>query len=108
MPNNYDFSSLQDIKEIEVSPFGWITPLTIEYGKVDEISGETYCWRVKGTKHTFTILTRRMNYISGGDHERHFTEVLEKFREDYMDWSRGNFGAGWMREYQEDFRNFIL
>lgn len=107
MPNYYDFTTLKEIKEIKIKPFGWINPLTIEYAVGRDISGETYFWRVKGTRHTFSILVNRMNYLSSGDYERHFTEVLEKFREDYIDWKKTTIKAGWMQEYINEYNRFI-
>jgi hypothetical protein len=31
MPNNYDFSKLENVQTIKIEPIGWITPITIEY-----------------------------------------------------------------------------
>jgi len=107
MPNNYDFSNLENIKTVEINPMGWINPLTIEYG-VDFALASDYFWRVKGTKHTFVIPVLRMNYISAGDYEKHFTEVLEKFAEEYRGWKREGFSIYWMREYEDQYRFFIL
>ena len=108
MPNNYDFSKLREIKELEINPAGWINPLAIEYGTGDQL-GPTCFWRVKGTKHTFVIPVLRLDYISSGDYGKHFTEVLEKFRkEDYASWKRENFSAPWMREYEADYKRFVL
>jgi hypothetical protein len=112
MPNNYDFSKLENIKTMEIRPQGWVNPLTIEYG-VDFALSSDYFWRVKGTDHTFVIPVSRMDYISSGDYEKHFQEVLEKFAEEYRGWKeRGfkieGFDVPWMREYEDQYRNFIL
>ena len=107
MPNNYDFSKLENIKTVEVNPIGWVNPVTIEYG-VDFIVSSDYFWRVKGTKHTFVIPVSRMNYISSGDYEKHFSEILEAFSEEYKEWRERGFDIPWMREYEAQYRNFIL
>jgi len=107
MPNNYDFSKLENIKESKINPKGWISPISIEYG-VDFVLSSDYYWRVKGTKHTFVIPVSRMDYISSGDYEKHFREVLEKFAEEYKGWEREEFNIPWQREYAEQYRNFIL
>jgi len=108
MPNNYDFSKLRDIKNIEINPAGWINPLTVEYG-IGEQLGPTYFWRVKGTRHTFVIPVLRLNFISSGDYGKHFTEVLENFKEnDYESWRSEGFSAPWMREYEANYSHFIL
>jgi len=107
MPNNYDFSKLENVKTIEINPKGWNGKITIEYG-VDFILSSDYFWRVKGTQHTFVIPVSRMNYISSGDYEKHFQDVLEKFAEEYKDWEREGFNISWMQEYEEQYTNFIL
>jgi len=108
MPNYYDFSTLNEIKELEIYPHEWINPLIIEYGINLNISGNTYFWRVKGTGHTFSILTQRMNYLSSGDYGQHFIEVLQTFREDYLEWKKQNFECKWMQEYRDEYSRFIL
>jgi len=108
MPNNYDFSTLNDIKTVEINPNGWINPLTIEYGTGEHMISSCF-WRVKGTKHTFEIPISRLDFISSGDYGRHFTEVLESFQEnDYIKWKEGGFVSDWMREYEAEYRRFIL
>ena len=107
MPNDYNFSKLENIKTLEINPIGWVNPITIEYG-VDYDLYADYYWRVKGTQHTFVIPVSRMNYISSGDYEKHFQEVLEKFREEYKEWKKGGFEVLWMRDYEAQYRNFIL
>jgi len=107
MPNNYNFSNLENIKMVEVNPNGWVNPLTIEYG-VDFVMYSDYYWRVKGTKHTFVIPVSRLDYISSGDYEKHFVEVLQAFRKEYKEWEKEGFQVPWMREYEIQYRNFIL
>lgn len=107
MPNNYDFSKLENIKTVKINPSGWNNPIVIEYG-VDFVLSSDYFWRVKGTEHTFVIPVPRMNYINSGDHEKHFQEVLQKFAEEYKEWEGEGFSIPWMREYEKQYRNFIL
>lgn len=107
MPNNYDFSKLENLKTVEVDPEGWTSPLYVEYGM--SLYGDVlaYYWRVKGTKHTFVIPVLRMDYLSQGDYEKHFKEALSVFREDYIGWSKEGWYAKWMQEYREQYSGFI-
>jgi hypothetical protein len=107
MPNNYDFSKLYNIKTIEINPKSWVNPLIIEYG-VDFIISADYYWRIKGTEHTFVIPVARLNYISSGEYVSHFEKVVEKFAEEYKEWRKTGFEIGWQREYEKQYRNFIL
>ena len=107
MPNNYNFSKLYNIKTIEINPNGWVNPIIIEYG-VDFIVSSDYFWRVKGSEHTFVIPVARLNYISSGEYANHFEKILEKFAEEYREWKKGGFELGWQREYEKQYRNFIL
>ena len=110
MPNNIDFSKkVKNIKEIEVNPKGWINPLTIEYGTSEKVYPiESYCWRIKGTAHTFLIPIVRMDFISGGDYVKHFEHVLEIFREDYTSWEEQRIEAPWANEYRRQYKSFIV
>lgn len=107
MPHIYDFSKLTSIQQMEVHPQGWIEPLFVEYGMGVHGSTPSYFWRVKGTKHTFVIPVMRMNFLSSGDYEKHFNEILEGFRQEYLGWKNEGFYTPWMKEYQEIFRTFI-
>jgi len=107
MPNNYDFSTLNDIKEIRIYPQGWVNPILVEYGIGQHGESQSYFWRVKGTKHTFVIPVLRMNYITEGNYEEHFQEALEGFREDYKRWAEKEWGTDWMQGYHRDFSRFI-
>jgi len=108
MPNFYDFGTLDEVKTIKINPKGWVNPLTIEYGFAD-LAGITCLWRIKGTKHTFSIPILRLNFVSSGDYAKHFTEVLERFKEtDYDSWREKQFAVQWMREYEAEYRNYIL
>ena len=109
MPNNYDFSTLNDVKTEEISPAGWINPVTVEYGIGNHLMGNAYFWRVKDTEHTFVIPVLRLNYITSGNYAEHFTEVLENFREnDYNKWKEDGFIVPWQRRYEKEYQNFIL
>lgn len=107
MPNNYDFSKLENVKEIIVNPEGWINPLTIEYGTGFYQENISYYWRVKGTKHTFVIPVMRLDYLTEGEYAKHFEEALQGFREDYKEWAEGGWQAFWMRAYRDDFSRYI-
>lgn len=108
MPNHYNFSSLSDIKEIRVNPSNWVNPLIVEYAIGNNISGLSYFWRVKGTKHTFTISMQQMNYLSEGNRGQHFAKALESFRDDYISWKEYEEQPEWVREYQDEYKRFIL
>ena len=107
MPNNYDFSKLENVKAIEVSLEGWISPLFVEYGTGFHGEVPSYFWRVKGTQHTCVIPILRMDYLSQGDYGKHFQEALQGFRTDYLDWKEENFSTEWMQGYHSDFSEFI-
>lgn len=111
MPHNFDFKQLTNIKTIEVSPSGWISPLYVEYGvgEDDKVFGAfSYYWRVKGTTHTFVIPIARMDFLSGGDYKKHFNYALEGFREDYLAWKEEGFTTEWSREYSNQYSGFIV
>jgi len=107
MPNNYDFSTLENVKVIEVKPEGWISPLFVEYGSGFQGGISSYFWRVRGTQHTFVIPIVRMDYLSQGEYEKHLETALTAFREDYIGWAEEQWYAEWMQEYKEDFSSFI-
>jgi len=107
MPNNYDFSKLENVKVIEVSLEGWVSPLFVEYGAGFHGEVPSYFWRVKGTQHTFVIPILRMDYLSQGDYGKHFQEALQGFRSDYIGWSKEGWYIEWMQKYKEDFSEFI-
>lgn len=111
MPNNFDFTKLQNIKTMKINPRGWINSLTIEYGITDDIEVHgimSYCWRVKGTQHTFVIPVLRMDYLSSGDYKSHFEDTLENFKDDYLEWKKQEFIILWMKEYKEQYSKFII
>jgi len=107
MPNNYDFSKVRDLKTEEIQTEGWISPLFVEYGIGFHGILPSYFWRVKGTLHTFVIPIVRMDYLSQGNYVEHFKEVLEKFREDYIEWNKEGWNQEWSREYKNQYSRFI-
>lgn len=108
MPNNKDFSNLTNKKEILVDVDGWIKPLIIEYAIGYHAENLSYFWRVKGTNHTFTIPVIRIDFLSQGNYASHFKEVLIQFREEYNQWKQQNFYTDWMKEYKQQYNNFII
>ena len=106
MPFHKDFTEVDGVKEIEVQPEGWKV-ITIEYG-YQKFSTLTYVfWRVKGTNHTIKITLRELNDLSKGDYGKHFQEILEIFRADFIDWVGNGLSADWMREYYEEYKEHI-
>jgi hypothetical protein len=111
MPYNLDFSKIENVKTIEVNPKNWVTPLYVEYGITDgiEVRGIlSYCWRVKGTTHTFVIPVIRLDFLSSGNYKTHFEKVLETFRDDYLEWKNEGFKTPWSNEYKNEFSRFII
>jgi hypothetical protein len=108
MPNNYDFSKIDNIKELMINPSGWVYPLYIEYGLGYHGELLSYFWRVKGTNHTFIIPVIRIDYLTGGEYNLHFKEVLESFRDDYIGWAKEKWYTSWMKEYHNEFNKFII
>ena len=109
MPYNFNFKGLE-IKTLIISPKGWIPKLIIEYAvcyanPLD--SYESVCWRIKGTTHTFKIPLENINFISKGNYEKHFTEVLENFREEIIEWKSTEPQTRWKFEYYDQFDKFI-
>jgi len=108
MPNNYNFNTLVNLKEIKVNPKGWVNPLIVQYAIDDKTEFPTYYWRVKGTLHTFKILVKRLDFISKGDFKSHFELVLEEFREEYLTWKQEYPQLDWVLEYIKQFDTYIL
>lgn len=108
---NFDWS-VGDIRTVEIYPNGWVNPITIEYIVAQAHKYDTtlsVVWRVKGTTHCFTISEQKLNVLSRGDYKKHFTEVLENFREDYLSWFTDDYykDVEWKYEYKEQFGRFI-
>lgn len=111
MPHIFDFEKVANIKTSEVYPIGWISPIMIEYGNAQVKPFDNFisvCWRIKGTTHTFTIPLKNINFISKGQYDIHFKEVLEKFLEDYKEWEKTEFQYEWQQQYREQYERFIL
>lgn len=108
MPHNYDFSKINDVNTVEINLDGWINPLHIEYGMALYGDTPSYYWRVRGTEHTFVIPVLRLNFLSSGDHVEHFKEVLEVFREEYIQWKETEFATEWMQEYRDQYSKYII
>lgn len=113
MPHIYDFKNcLGTVKETTVNPKGWKCPVTIEYGVAQNNEHDpmlSVVWRIKGTTHVFSIYERRLNLISRSNYDNHFTEALEKFREDYLSWFTDETykNAEWKYEYQKQYGSII-
>lgn len=114
MPFVFDFNtSLSDTKSVEVCPKGWRNPLTVEYVVAQAHRYDTelsIVWRIKGTTHCFTIGEQRLNVLSNGDYKKHFTKILENFREDYLSWFREPEyeNAEWKYDYQRQYGKLII
>lgn len=113
MPHNYNFEKIDNIRTIEINPKGWISPITIEYGvsQVNEFDTmASICWRIKGTKHTWTIYENQLNEISKGNISEHFTQVLEFFRSQILDWQVDPRykECDWVREYWDQYNRYII
>lgn len=114
MPHIYDFSNcIGEVMTVDVNPKGWKGPLIIEYGIAQHAKFDTQAsivWRIKGTSHTFSIYERRLNVFSNGNYKKHFEEVLENFREDYLSWFEDPAydKVQWKYEYQSQFGNLII
>lgn len=113
MPFVFDFNlSIGDIHTVEVSPKGWKSPLTVEWAVAQAHRYDptrSIVWRVKGTTHTFTIGEQTLNMLSGGDYKKHFKEVLENFRLDYLSWFKEEEykDADWKNEYEAQYGRLI-
>lgn len=113
MPFVYDFNdAIDEIHTVDIEPKGWKSPITIEYTvaqahRFDPVV--SVVWRVKGTTHTFTIGEQRLNQISNGNYKKHFTEALEAFRADYIDWFTDEMykDAEWKNEYKQQYGRYI-
>lgn len=112
MPFNYDFNKVSNVKTVNINPNGWINPITIEFGIGRPHIYDNFpsiIWRVKGTTHCFTIYEPRINFISKGNYEEHFKEVLEKFKDDYLSWKSEQYkNCSWVDEYRKQYSRFII
>ena len=99
----------RDGNRLEVYPKGWNVPIFIEYSiePLGYSSSLQLCWRVVGTEHTFRIPLTEFHLHATNGYEKHFEEVLETFRKDYLEWYKGGFSESWQRDYQRQFKNYI-
>lgn len=100
-------------QEMIVNPKGWKGPLKVEYailrvGQYDPFN--SVCFRVKGTNHTFASFENSINLSFHGDYKRYFETTLEKFREDFLEWSKKEEyqECEWKREYNDEYRGKII
>lgn len=114
MPFYFDISNTgTKLIEVTVNPDGWVNPITVEYTIAQAHRYDTtvsVIWRVKGTKHCFTIGEQKLNQISHANYQKHFEEVLKNFRIDYLNWFTDPEykDAQWKYDYQREFGRFIL
>ncbi len=107
MPFVKDFSTLTGRGTFDVDVPKWSSPLTIEYG-YEYISTMLYFfWRLKGTSHTFRIDYMQLMQLTEGNYEAHISDFLKSFRQEYLGWAATGFSETWMREYHEQYKNFI-
>jgi len=106
MPYVKDFSELTGRGSFNVEVPKWL-PITIEYGYAYYGQVPFLYWRLKGTTHTFKIGMYEIMEKTQGDFEQHVTEFLKSFRNEYLSWLKQGFTAEWMREYHEQYREFI-
>jgi hypothetical protein len=106
MPFVKDFSSLIARSEFSLEVPKW-KPLTIEYGYeyINEVLA--FYWRVKGTTHTFWAFYHQVAQDANGKQDEHIKTILETFRTDYLGWLFSGLTESWMREYHEQYKNFI-
>lgn len=117
MPFNYTFPPNSNIHRVKVRPTGWNGEITIEYTSAQINPYDpmrSIAWRVVGTQHTFTIYEQRINVLSKGNYANHFTDVLEKFADQYQKWfeptdeiSYNTDGVDWREEYKQQYGKFI-
>lgn len=114
MPFIFDFEkkALNTIEEVVINPKGWQPNLIIEYCLAQAHNYDTFvslCWRVKGTNHTFTIYENKLKDIDKDNYAKHFTEILEAFRDDYLSWFKEEQykDCEWKWEYKREFGNYI-
>lgn len=108
MPNRVNFSEITNKNTINVEAEGWIDSIAVEYGLGMHYNLPCYFWRVTGTEHTFVIPISRLEFLSSGEYAKHFKEILEGFREEYLEWKSEEFNLPWMKEYKEMFKSLIL
>ena len=101
-----------DTKKVTVNPKGWDGPFEVEYGVAQASPLDTMSsivWHIVGTKHHFSIYEPYMTKYAKSGYAAHFTEVLEKFREDYLSWwELAEYdGCEWRDGYKKDLGRLI-
>lgn len=113
MPFAFDFNKLDTIREKEITVYGYVSPLIVEYGLAKVRNCDKYpsvCWRIKSTEHTFTSLLPIINKYENGNYELYFSAILKAFREDYLSWEKDEKykDIEWFREYKRMFGKIII
>jgi hypothetical protein len=106
MPFIKDFSTLTGRGSFDTEISKW-SPLSIEYGYEYISTALYFFWRIKGTSHTFRIGYLELMEQTGGDYEKHISSFLKEFRKEYLGWAATGFSEPWMREYHNEYKNFI-
>ena len=106
MPYEVDFNDLRGKGSFDLEIEKW-EPLTVEYGHNYIGSLLFFFWRIKGTTHTFRISYPELMNSTQGQYEKHVAAFLKTFRLEYLGWANQGFGAPWMREYHEQYKNYI-
>jgi len=106
MPFIKDFSTLTGKGSFDIDVPKW-SPITIEYGYEYMSVMLYFFWRIKGTSHTFKISYTDLMELTRGDYEKHISEFLSEFRNEYLGWAADGFQADWMRDYHQQYRNLI-
>jgi hypothetical protein len=106
MPFVKDFSNLTGKGSFDLEIPNW-SPLTIEYGYEYMSVMLYFFWRIRGTTHTFKINYMELMELTQGNYDEHISEFLSEFRKEYLGWATNGFQAEWMRDYHQEYRNFI-
>jgi hypothetical protein len=106
MPFVQDFNELFARGSFPLSVPKW-RPLVIEYGYGYIQNVANWYWRIQGTAHAFRMPYAEIMQQTNGKYDEHIHEFLQGFREDYLGWAYGGFKEPWMREYHEEYKNFI-
>lgn len=108
--NHNDY--IGETKTVTVNPKGWNGPLEVEYGVAQANVFDTMSsivWHVVGTKHYFAMYEPYMVKYAKSGYAAHFTDVLERFREDYLSWwEQAEYdGCEWRDDYRREFGSYI-
>jgi len=106
MPFVKDFETLTGRGSFQLSVPKW-KPLTIEYGYGYINNLYAWYWRIAGTTHTFWHPYGEIMLQTNGRYNEHIQEFLQSFRGEYLEWAYSGFPEQWMRDYHEQYKNFI-